>query len=248
MLPKYQQSHIKTYKKETLKAKVIKVKKAKRLLALSNVFLFSGIFVFAYLVLAPTVSSYTYSPESNYFIKPFKDNVLSYVYSGINDNFYFEELNPSAWDIDRSDRVGVPEFFYISIPKLGIEKAEVASESENMQPDESLGHYKGTSLPGEVGNSFIYGHSSLPLFYDPKNYKTIFTKITELNPGDKIFVSYDNKEYVYTVRIEKELLPQEVNPYGVYYPSLYNKSTITLMTCTPPGSKKYRYIVLAELD
>ncbi|NCT55570.1 sortase [bacterium] len=240
--------HIKVYKKETLNAKNLKHKKANKLLALSNIFLFSGLFVFAYLVLAPSVLSYTYDPEGNKFIKPFQGNVLSYVYSGINDNFYFEELNPSSWDIQSVDMADVPEYFYLSIPKLGIEKAQVDAESENMKPDEALGHYRGTSLPGEVGNSFIFGHSSMPIFYDPTNYKTIFTKIPDLDPGDKIIITYKDVDYSYTVRVEKEMLPAEVNPYGVYYASLYNKSTVTLMTCTPPGSKKFRYIILAELD
>lgn len=238
----------KIYHKETLSSKASRARNAKKLLLLSNVFLFSGIFIFAYLVVVPSVFSYTYNPESSKFVRPFSEGVLNYVYSGINDNFYFEELNPSSWDVKTVSRNGAPEYFYITIPKLGIVDAKIELDSENMKPDKMLGHYKGTSLPGEVGNSFIFGHSSLPIFYDPTDYKTIFTKITELDPGDKFTINYNDVEYSYTVRVEKELLPQEVNPYGAYYPSLLNKSTVTLMTCTPPGWKKYRYIVLAELD
>lgn len=117
-----------------------------------------------------------------------------------------------------------------------------------MNPDDYLGHYKGTSIPGESGNSFIYGHSTLPFFYDPTNYKTIFTKIPELENGDIIKVNISGKDLVYKVRMGKELLPSEVDPYGQYYLDMYNKSTLTLMTCTPPGTKKFRYIVLAELQ
>jgi len=61
----------------------------------------------------------------------------------------------------------IPQKFYLTVPKLGIERAVVDTNSADLDPDDSLGHYQGTALPGELGNSFIYGHSVLPAFFRP---------------------------------------------------------------------------------
>jgi len=189
----------------------------------------------------------SYKSSSLNFTKPFEGTVLSYVYKGVDDGFTFNELssNENPVKIERNIKYNQ---FLLGIPSLGIKDARVDIDSVSLDPSHALGHYSGTALPGEVGNSFVYGHSSLPFFYNVNDYKTIFTKLPELEKGDKIIINMGTKEYIYKVKIKKELLPKEVDPFSTYYPSLYNKATLTLMTCTPPGSKKYRYIVLSELQ
>ncbi len=71
-------------------------------------------------------------------------------------------------------QANIPDYYYLTIPKLRIEKAWVDTSPPDLSPDDALGHYIGSSLPGEVGNAFIYGHSVLPAFYNPKNYKTLW--------------------------------------------------------------------------
>lgn len=240
---KYRYSYVKEKPRDRKK----RLNRARGFLVFSDVIFYSGVLVLAYFLLLPLVVSYTSSTRSLNIIKPFAGSVLGMIYESPNDGFYFAELEnnnstPSVRSLD------VPERFFLTIPKLNIKSAVVETDSDTLDPKEMLGHYKGTSIPGEVGNSFIYGHSSLPFFYDPSDYKTIFTKLPELNVGDDILVDIGGKSLVYKVRVTKEMLPNEVNPFGAYYPNLYNKSTITLMTCTPPGTKKFRYIVLAELN
>lgn len=48
-------------------------------------------------------------------------------------------------------------------------------------------HVPSTVAPGQVGNSYITGHSS-DYFYKPGNYKTILARESELNIGDEIIV------------------------------------------------------------
>jgi sortase A len=43
------------------------------------------------------------------------------------------------------------------------------------------------SAPGEYGNIVIFGHSTLPQLYNPKDYKTIFTYLPSLEKKDHIF-------------------------------------------------------------
>lgn len=172
-------------------------------------------------------------------------------------NFAFTELeSPKAEYIPRKNSdnnvigmniTNVPEYFYISIPKLKIKDAKVETNAKTLSPDTALGHYPGTSLPGEVGNAFIFGHSVLPWFYNPNNYKTIFSTLDDLQPGDEFTVTYNNKELTYRVETKEERLPDEVNPLAEIKPKYLNESTMVLMTCSPAGTKLKRLLVNAVL-
>jgi sortase A len=150
--------------------------------------------------------------------------------------------------------VAVPEkkepdkFFYLDVPDLGIENAVVEINSPSLSPDSSLGHYAGSAMPGKIGNSFIYGHSVLPWFYNPRNYKTIFSTLDKLTPGKKFYVRHEGTLYTYTVAYSEVLSPNQVNPLGEFTPKHLGKSTITLMTCWPAGMKSRRFLVRGVLD
>ena len=242
-----EKSHIAFYKKATPKQRIKQYKKNILVNKVANVFMVAGISVLAYFLIFPVVLTYAYVSPSNKMLKPIRGSLVSYIYKSKNDDFYFAELDKQKWKPKKVSNKGI-KTFNLSIPKLGIENAVVNANSTDLTPDDALGHYEGTALPGEVGNAFIYGHSTLPILYDPTNYKTIFTKLPKLKEGDKIYVNIQGKDLEYKVIYKKEMLPKDVNPYGEYFPTIYNKSTIALMTCTPPGTKKYRYIVVAELQ
>jgi len=140
-----------------------------------------------------------------------------------------------------------PDYFYLTIPKLKIKDALVETEAKTLNPDDSLGHYPGTSLPGENGNSFIFGHSVLPWFFNSNNYKTIFSTLGKLEPGDEFYINYNNSEYTYVVESTEELSPDDVDPLATIKPKYLNESTVVLMTCSPPGTKLRRLLVNAIL-
>jgi LPXTG-site transpeptidase (sortase) family protein len=175
--------------------------------------------------------------------KPFRSSVLG-VATGFND-FEFNELEESAGIIDKSQNI--PEFFYISIPKLQIEDALVETNSKNLSPETSLGHYNGSSLPGKPGNAFIYGHSVLPWFFNPNNYRTIFSTLGDLNKGDEIKIDYNNRVLTYKVESKEILSPDLVKPLENWKPKFLNESTLTLMTCWPAGTRTKRLLVKAIL-
>lgn len=244
-------SYKKTYKKLSLNEdkkinRFDELRKAKFYLFLSNSVFGSGVLMLFYVLYSfrSTVPLYQNTVD---VVKPFTGSVLGLVYTGKSSSFSFDELSAKK-TVSVIRPVDAPKTFSISIPKLNIEEALVIVDDKSLTPDDALGHYVGTALPGEAGNSFIYGHSTLPFFYNPKDYKTIFTKIPELKNGDRIYIKMQNKKLTYTVKLGRELLPKEIDPYITYYPEGFNKSTVTLMTCTPPGAKTYRYIVVAELE
>lgn len=210
-----------------------------------------GILTFVYFCIFPLFSYVFYNPVSAKLVKPFEGTLLSQDFFSDEDRFFFRELNmDQGREIYKNRDKNSPNFFKLSIPKLKIENAFVEIDSKTLDPREMLGHYKGTSLPGETGNAFIYGHSSLPFLYNPKNYNTIFTKLTELKIGDNFYVEIQNKIITYEVVFIKEMLPQEINPYSLYYRGFQDgevQSSVTLMTCTPAGTTKNRYIVIGKL-
>lgn len=170
---------------------------------------------------------------------PVTSSVLG-IASGFRD-FEFSELQEAS---DKENTIEVvPETFSLSIPKLGIEDAVVETNSSSLNPDHRLGHYKGSALPGEVGNAFIYGHSVLRVFYNPRNYKAIFSTLDTLEIGDTFYITFNGEKIEYKVSKIQYLSPSEVRPLDNVSPKFLNDSTATLMTCAPPGTKVKRLLV-----
>jgi len=202
----------------------------------ASVLLLTGSFILTYTLYPMFLWYLVYLPklESNHILSPLSERV----HVPFEDK-KLVELNRSNISLKETyDK----DKFYLSIPKLRIKDAEVKVESSDFYS--SLAHYPGSALPGERGNVFISGHSVLPQFYNPKNYLTIFSTLYELEEGDKIYISYLGREYIYEVESLKVvdpnaswvILPPE--PFGRY---------LTLFTCTPPGLTSSRLVVLTRI-
>ncbi|MBP6994086.1 sortase [Candidatus Woesebacteria bacterium] len=138
------------------------------------------------------------------------------------------------------DTFNVKEY-WLSIPKLNIQNAKVAVAGDDLT--KSLVHYLPSTTPGEYGSVNIFGHSTLPQLYNVKDYKTIFTHVPDLSPGDSIFVTYDNQEYEYAIYDMFVVKPDQIS---VLEPR-YDASYLTLITCVPPGTYWNRLIVRSKL-
>lgn len=199
-----------------------------------------GFLVLGTQVVLPLVSFKTQDTVA----KPMESTVLG-VATGFKD-FQFNEIKTSGVDI--SQEQNVPEYFYLSIPKLKIENAKVKTNFNGSSPNGFIGHYGGSSLPGETGNTYLFGHSVLPWFFNPKNYKTIFAMLGNLEPGDNFYVNYNNKTLKYQIEDKVVLKPDDVNPLEPWAPKYLNESTVTLMTCWPAGTKTNRLEIRAVLE
>lgn len=217
---------------------------------LPSMLIFAGLGLFVWQVALPFI----YIRNNLVETRAVKGSVLG-ASTGFGD-FSFSELTafgPAKDSVvkdraDSSQRQNVPQYFYLTIKKLGIERALVETNAKDLNPDDALGHYPGSALPGEVGNGFIFGHSVLPMFYSPKNYKAIFSTIDRLNAGDEMIVEYNNISYKYLVESHELAKPADVNPLAEFKPRYLNESTVTLMTCYPAGSKAMRYMVRGILS
>ncbi|MBI2007557.1 MAG: class D sortase [Candidatus Blackburnbacteria bacterium] len=132
-------------------------------------------------------------------------------------------------------------YYNLSIPKLKIEQAVVEIGGEDLS--KNLIHYKGTALPGKPGNAVVFGHSTLPQLFNPKNYLSIFSTLPTLKKGDDVKIDYDG--IVYTFRVEEMF---EVKPTDFQVlEQMYDDSYLTLITCVPPGTYLRRLVVRARL-
>lgn len=141
----------------------------------------------------------------------------------------------------------VSEEFGLVIPKLELNVKVFANVDAN-SPQEYLpiltkgvAHAKGSVLPNEMGNVFIFGHSSdTPL--NINRYNAVFYLISKLEKNDEIIVYYNYLKYNYRVTDKKIISPDKVAE------TLQNLQgeTLTLQTCYPPGTTFYRLLVLAK--
>lgn len=131
--------------------------------------------------------------------------------------------------------------YNLSIPRLGIINAVVTIGGEDLMG--SLIHYAGTALPGEYGNGAIFGHSVLPQFFNPHDYRAIFSTIPALKPSDEILIDFDGIEFVYQVERYYEVSPEQVDVLQQYH----NRACLKLITCVPPGLYLRRGIIEACL-
>lgn len=133
------------------------------------------------------------------------------------------------------------------IPKLNIDvpiRFDVALSDVMSAMNNGVAHYRiagASAYPGEIGNFVITGHSAGDI-YSSNPYKYIFSGLERLEDGDLIYVNYNSVRYTYQV-VKKEVVePSNVAALVVNT----DKPLITLVTCTPLGTSRYRLLVTGE--
>jgi sortase A len=137
--------------------------------------------------------------------------------------------------------------FSIVIPKINA----VAPVFKNVDPfnrniflpvlKKGVAHAKGSSLPGEGGNVYIFAHST-DAFYNVGNYNAIFYLLGKLKKGDEIDIYYKEVLYKYSVDEIKVVAATDTK----YLKKLKDTETLTLQTCYPPGTTLKRLIITAN--
>ena len=136
----------------------------------------------------------------------------------------------------------------VSIPRLSLTLPVIWSSAfENMEDDLKRGtaHHPSTPYPGQYGTVSIHGHSSGN--FDDGGFKTAFTRINLLEPGDEVFVTVrladgESRRYRYLVRSEKV--------YAKTDPAQFHAGVglfLNLSTSWPVGTARERYVVTTEL-
>lgn len=108
-------------------------------------------------------------------------------------------------------------------------------------------HYPGTALPGQIGTSYISGHSSGYL-WDKSPYKTIFAGLGGVTDGTSFTISATLKNgktavYHYVVASRGEFAPNDQAQFVNTADSM-----VALSTCWPIGSTAKRLVLFSKLS
>lgn len=209
--------------------------------------IFSGLSTLLWVIYPILSFELFYAPQLTGLVKPIPADVikktLAYDLPAVLGTETIDYTKASVWFPKAINlRIASPTSSYIlDIPKLGIEKAGVMVGGEDLM--KSLIHFTGP-LPGNYGNPIIFGHSTLLWFYNPKDYKAIFSKLPELKKNDAIDVTVDGVRYKYKVFEMKIVTPDDLSVLD----QDYSFANITLVTCVPPGTYLKRLVVRGRLE
>lgn len=166
--------------------------------------------------------------------------IMAYVSPGNAPASQIEALDPTITQTVSSDpRLIIPKL-NIDVPiRFGVALSGVMSAMNN-----GVAHYRiagASAYPGEIGNFIITGHSAGDV-YSSNPYKFIFSGLERLEEGDLIYVNYESVRYTYKVISKKVVEPTDVDALVIQT----DKPLITLVTCTPLGTSRYRLLVTGE--
>ena len=135
--------------------------------------------------------------------------------------------------------------YKITIPRLNIVNVDVnfASIYDKNEALSILKYGIGNYLnpPDSNKKTLLFGHSS-GYSWDHSNYKTILREINKLQNGDRIYINYKEKGYVY------EVFDSQIIPASQDHVLVENDNThqLALYTCWPPNSIAQRYVVYGK--
>ncbi len=152
--------------------------------------------------------------------------------------------NAQNWYPSMQERADSPlvSYYFMSIPKIKLDHAVVSTIDTDLKSH--LVNYAGTAIPPDPGTAIVFGHSTLPQLFNPKDYKTIFAYAHTLEIGDTFDVTVNNETYTYKIfsitivdADDTSVLAQD-----------YSGSYLTIITCTPPGTVWKRLIIKSQLQ
>lgn len=234
----------------------------KRVISVRILMRLSGLFI---ALVGFILASYTFFPLISYevYIQPVfanqafaapipqttiitQDSIKSLLQNTANSLSRFGD--DSSWlpptSPDQYKELGVTEQlsnFYLSIPRLGINDAYVSAIDNNVNLHPIL--FPGSAIPPNKGNAAIFGHSTLPQWFDPHNPKAIFATALDVQIGDKIQITIGSNVYTYKV-IKMSIVEADDTSYLAQDT---DGSYVSIITCTPPGTTWKRLVIKAKL-
>ncbi|MFD9485576.1 class E sortase [Streptomyces sp. NPDC059991] len=137
----------------------------------------------------------------------------------------------------------------LRLPSLGVTAPVAEGISKHEVLDKGYaGHYSGTAQPGQAGNFALAGHRN--------THGEPFRYINRLRPGDRLVV--ETRDAVFTYLVDRTLPRTSARDSGVIAPvprsdvrTKYGYGErgyyITLTTCTPEFTSRYRLVVWGRL-
>ena len=173
-------------------------------------------------------------------------NVMAYMSPGNSEVSEISALDPTI-------SKAVHDSPTLMIPKLNIEVPVAFGEGTtvremNIKMANGVANFSipgASAVPGQIGNFVVSGHSAGNV-YERSQYKFIFSGLTRMAADDLIYMDYNGVRYTYKVTGTKTVDPTNVASLREIANENAGKPMITLITCTPLGSSKYRLLVYGE--
>lgn len=185
------------------------------------------------------------------FLVIFYPTIMSevrYLFSSKDAQIYVNRAIESEDRDNKDELIPVDTDFGIVVPKIKANASVIRdvdpynSKEYQYALTKGVAHAKGSALPGELGNVFLFAHSS-DSFYNANRYNSVFYLLKKLEFGDQFYILKDQKVYEYEVFDSKIVSADEVH----YITSSEFDQQATLMTCWPPGTTINRLIVKGKL-
>lgn len=168
--------------------------------------------------------------------------IMAYVSPGNSSDTGISAIDPTITTAVGADN-------RLIIPKLNVDvpvNFGIANDTNtiNMAMENGVAQFSipgASAMPGEIGNLVITGHSAGDI-YSNNQYKFIFSGLERLGNNDLIYIDYQGTRYTYSVIKKETVEPSNVG--ALIYDT--DKPMLTLITCTPLGTSRYRLLVTAE--
>lgn len=163
-----------------------------------------------------------------------------------------KEIELKRKEEDKKETIEIKKENLIEIPKIkisaplilgGIEEINLDFQKLEKRLEEGVLLYPGSEI-GERGEAIILGHSA-PANWPAKDYENIFSNLDQLEKGDKIFIYYEGKKYIYEVFEKKIFFPKDEEK--ILKIRNQKDSILILLTCWPPGKSIQRLAILTKL-
>ena len=198
--------------------------------------------VFAYNAIYPG-----YQVHPKYWDNPLSAGADPYAYGVVKRPDGFVSTDPSQG----MPRGGASDANHIRIPSIGVDSTvsnlaiiDVGDSRQYETPKHVVGRIPETSNPGELGNTWLFGHLESPI----RGEGNVFQKLPEipalLNSGDPVYVSLlneDGDEFLYQITATEVVHEDDLELYQT------DDSTITLVSCVPRLVYDRRLLVTGKL-
>ena len=145
----------------------------------------------------------------------------------------------------------LPDAVRIRIPSIDLDSevtnlaiVDLGDSKQYETPAHVVGRIPETSNPGEMGNTWLFGHLESPI----RGEGNVFRRLPEipeiLKNGDPVYVTVlneDGEEYMYQITHTTVMHRDELSLYET------DDSTITLVTCVPRLIYDHRVVVSGKL-
>ena len=133
------------------------------------------------------------------------------------------------------------------IPKIAVRTKVLINIDPNKEAEyndvlsNKAAHTLGSSLPGQKGLIYLFGHSTNSIF-NLDFFNPVFYSVKNLEKGDQITLLYQGKLYTYQINDKKIVQPDDLNDLRAEK----DEEKLILQTCWPPGTSWKRLLLIAN--